>query len=439
MAPCTFLAHPQPRDSGDYRHRITLPGTALARHLEVEELQTTHPAHVARAVGAGVLVVCMVADGTVEAIVAERRRRGRPTVYELSDDFRDFPDALPSAGFYRDPVVRDRIGRLAAGADLLQCSSHGLLRRYGPLNPNAVVLPNQLDAVPPLAPRDDAPTREPVLGWAGSLGHLDDAHELAALLAGWRAARGLAPGHGPALRLMAPPAIRDVFEAAGLRADWRPPAGFDAYLAFLDGLDVGFATIGERPFALGRSDGKFLEYASRGVVCLASARGEYLHGIRDRETGLLYADPAGFSAALDALRTDPAGRRRLREAAHAHVSRERTHAAAAHDRAALYAGLLARAGLAARRGDGALHRLEDPGEPTLAAATIAHAQGRLDAALAGYLQVAAAHPAFHLPWARAAMIARALGAHADAARFEATADAALRAELAARPLAPVPA
>ena len=37
------------------------------------------------------------------------------------------------------------------------------------------------------------------------------------------------------------------------------------------------------------------------------------------------------------------------------------------------------------------------------------------------------------------MIARALGAHADAARFEATADAALRAELAARPLAPVPA
>ena len=65
MAPCWFLAHPQPRDSGDYRHRITLPGTALARHLEVEELQTTHPAHVARAVGAGVLVVCMVADGTV--------------------------------------------------------------------------------------------------------------------------------------------------------------------------------------------------------------------------------------------------------------------------------------------------------------------------------------------------------------------------------------
>jgi hypothetical protein len=163
MSTATFLAHPQPRDSGDYRHRIVLPGAALARHLDVEELQATHPSHVARAVSTDLLVVCMVADETIEAIVSERARRRLPTVCELSDDFRDFPDALPSAGFYRDPAVRARIERLAAAADLLQCSSHGLLERYGALNPAAVVLPNQLDAVPPLAPRDDA-ARAPVLG-----------------------------------------------------------------------------------------------------------------------------------------------------------------------------------------------------------------------------------------------------------------------------------
>jgi hypothetical protein len=163
MSTATFLAHPQPRDSGDDRCRIVLPGVALARHLDVEELQATHPSHVARAVSTDLLVVCMVADETIEAIVAERARRRLPTVYELSDSFRDFPDALPSAGFCRDPAVRARIERLAAAADLLQCSSHGLLERYGALNPAAVVLPNQLDAVPPLAPRDDA-ARAPVLG-----------------------------------------------------------------------------------------------------------------------------------------------------------------------------------------------------------------------------------------------------------------------------------
>lgn len=430
MARCLVLAHPQPRDSGDYRHRIVLPFAALAERLDVAELQTTHPRWVEHAVSAELLVGMMVADPALDAVLAERARRGRPTVYELSDDFADFPPSLPGHAFYSDPANQATIVRQARAADLLQCSSHGLAERYGAVNPRSVVLPNQLGGVPPLPRRDDA-HRAPVLGWAGSLGHLDDARELAALLAHWCRARGLAPADGPAIRLMAPAAIRDAFAAAGLRTDWHAPAGFDDYLRFLEGLDVGFATIGERPFALGRSDGKFLEYASRGVVCIASARGEYLHGVRHGETGLLHADRDGFVAALDAVWDDAALRRRLREAAHAHVAGERTHEAAARRRAALYSGLLARAGLQARPGDGRLRRLEDPTEATLADATVAHEQGRLDAAMAGYLEVASRHPGFHLPWLRGAMIARTLGAHADAARFDAMAADALRASLGA--------
>ncbi|MFO0460988.1 MAG: hypothetical protein ACK50I_17580, partial [Burkholderiales bacterium] len=80
---------------------------------------------------------------------------------------------------------------------------------------------------------------------------------------------------------------------------------------------------------------------------------------------------------------------------------------------------------------GRLRRLEDPTEATLADATVAHEQGRLDAAMAGYLEVASRHPGFHLPWLRGAMIARTLGAHADAARFDAMAADALRASLGA--------
>lgn len=439
MATCTFLAHPQPRDGGDYRHRIVLPGTALARHLSVAELQTTHPDHVRRAVDAALLVVCMVADDAIEAIVEERRHRGRPTVYELSDDFRDFPDALPLAAFYRDPAVQARIERLAASADLLQCSSHALLRRYGALNPNGVVLPNQLDALPPLEAAHPRTCREAVLGWAGSLGHLDDARELAARLLDWCAVRGLAPQARPTIRLMAPAAIRQVFESAGLRTDWQAPGSFDRYLAFLAGLDIGFATIDDRAFSIGRSDGKFLEYASRGVVCIASARGEYLHGVRDRVTGLLYRDRDGFVAALDAVWDDVDARARIRAAAYAHLRSERTHEVAAHRRAALYRALLARAGLQAPPGEGRLLRIEDPSEATLTQATLAHAQGRLDEALAGYLEVSRRHPAFHLPWARAAMIARAIGAGSDAQCFAAIAADALRAALAASGEVPAPA
>lgn len=430
MAQCTFLAHPQPRDSGDYRHRITLPGRALARSMDVVELQTTHPHWVAHCAGTDLLVACMVADPSLEAVLAERARRGLPTVYELSDDFRAFPKSLPGHAFYKVPEHQARIERLARAADLLQCSSHGLRARYGALNARCAVLPNQLSDVPPLAPVPEARRQAPVLGWAASAGHFDDARGLASALLAWCAARGLAPHDAPVLRLMAPTSIRGVFERAGLRVDWHAPAGFDTYLTFLDGLDIGFAPLGDSAFADGRSDGKFLEYASRGVVCIASARGEYLHGIRAGETGLLYAGHEGFVRALSQAMDDLPARLAMRAAAHAQVVRERTHEAAAAGRFALYRWLLESAGRPAAPRVSTLRALVDPDEAALSEATLHHGQGRLDAALTGYLDVLGRHPDFHLPWERGALIAQALGAAADAAHFEAMAEQALERALA---------
>jgi hypothetical protein len=51
-----FLSHPQGRDSGDYRHRVTLPGQALTAHLRVIDIQTSHPDSVAVALKADLLV-----------------------------------------------------------------------------------------------------------------------------------------------------------------------------------------------------------------------------------------------------------------------------------------------------------------------------------------------------------------------------------------------
>lgn len=439
MARCLVLAHPQPRDTGDYRHRITLPFAALAERLEVAELQTTHPDWVAHAVSADLLMVAMVADPVLDAVFAERRRRGRPTVYELSDDFADFPPSLPGHAFHSNPETQATIQRLARAADLLQCSSHGLLERYGLLNPNCAVVPNQLADVPPLQPLPPARMRVPVLGWTASLGHADDARELARLLHGWHVSRGWTSATAPPLRLMAPAGLRTILEQGGVRVDPVEPGGFDAYLAFLGSIDIGFAVIGDTSFARCRSDGKFLEYASRGVACVASARGEYLHGIGDGWSGRLFGDDAGFRAALDALWDRPAERLRLRGAAHAHVARERTHDAGSIRRFSLYAGLLRDAGIAPHAGDGRLHELVDATEPVLAQATIDHARGRLSEALRGYLTVLHRRPGFHLPWARAAMVARAMGAAGDAARFDAQAGETLAASLAATRGEPLPA
>jgi hypothetical protein len=426
MPSCLFLSHPQPRDTGDYQHRVTLPGRALAAHLQVAEIQTSHPAYLTHGLAAGLLVVKMVADPAVLGLIESRRALGRPTAFEISDDFRDFPPSLPGHGFYAQPANQALIEESARRADLVQFSSHGLAEKYAGLNPRQAVLANQLEQVPPLPALSPERLAQPVIGWAGSAGHLDDARQLAAWLRPWYGSRRRAGLYLPPLRVMAPDRVAAVFLTAGLPVSVTAPARFEAYLEFLASLDIGIAVLGDTDFARGRSDGKFLEYASRGAVCVASAAGEYLHGIRDGDTGLLYRSAEELAARLSALVDDPAQRLHLRAVAYAHVSRERTHARAALSRARLYQDLLPDG---APAGSGTLQTIVDASECRFLEATTLHMSGRIHEALDGYLAVASAHPGFHEPWARSALIARTVGATQDAALFESMAQQALRSGL----------
>ena len=428
MPDCLFLSHPQPRDSGDYLHRVTLPGHALARHLEVVEMQTCHPTYLSHGLQAGLLVVKMVADAAGVGLVQRRRALGRPTAFEISDDFQDFPSSLPGHGFYCQPANQALIEQAARLADLVQFSSYELARKYATLNPRSVVLPNQLAHVPSLAELSPERLARPVIGWAGSAGHLEDARQLITWLQPWYLARHQARQTVPVLRVMAPDCVAAVFLTAGLPVSIQAPDSFEAYLAFLGTLDIGIAILGDTDFARGRSDGKFLEYASRGAVCVASAVGEYLHGIRDGETGLLFDGPHALGAHLSALVDDPLLRVRLRQAAHAHVAEVRTHSSAAVRRAQVYRSLLT-APIPNPSADNSLRTLVDPTETRFMEATTLHMHGRVHEALEGYLTVASAHPAFHEPWARSAMIARTVGATQDAQLFEGMARQALQTSL----------
>lgn len=434
MPRCVFLSHPQPRDSGDYLHRVTQPARALARHWRVDDLQTSHPAFVEHAVEADLLVVLMVADPVVGEVMVRRRGLGRPTVYEISDDFRHFPKTVQGHAFYSNPEVQRSIEALAQSADLLQFSSRGLAEVYGHLNPRQAVLPNQLETVPALPRRGASKAHPPVLGWAGSAGHAADARHLAALLTQWlrqRRSRGCQQRF--TLKVMAAESIVDAFRQTGLRVVAHRPGNFSSYMNFLAGLDIGFAVIGTDAFSAGRSDGKFIEMASRGVVCVASALGEYRRTVHHGRTGFLFHAADEFTEHMDRLVGNATLRQEVRQAAHRYVLEERTHEAAVQQRLLTYGGLLspmAHDGAAEPQDPpSGLRCMAEPAELEMLEASIRQMNGRLAQALALYMDLMQRAPDFYLPWQRAASIAAALGSAHDAEMFSSLAASKLRSAL----------
>jgi len=428
-----LLSHPQRRDSGDFLHRVSLPGRALAQHMAVFEVQTGHPEFVRLSLEAGLLVVQMVADPVLLEVMDRRFSKGLPTVYEVSDDFQKFSPHLPGHAFYAQSETQDLIKDLAARADLLQFSSHGLCEKYGSLNMHTHVAMNQFDRVPALADLNAGRGASPVLGWAGSVGHIEDAREMALSLRAWLDARPNGSAPVPPLRIMAAESVRAGFQQAGLACQFVAPGNFDDYLAFLHSIDIGLVWISPDDFAIGRSDGKYLEYVSSGVVCVASDLGEYARTIRHRNTGYLFSDRASFIETLDAAFDHPEERLRIRGQAHARVSTQRLHSVAVLDKLAAYKRLPGMSnvwcGESAVQANDGLITLTEECEADWSHATQLHGCGLLEQALPIYLRILKKWPAFHEPWLRGAQIAQKLGAHADARHFHNTARAALQAQL----------
>jgi len=109
----TFLSHAQPRDCGDYRHRTLWPAQALGALTPTVAVQTIHPEVFTAVVQTRVLVVGMVVDVDVQVLVEYRKKMGLPTVYEISDDFKAFPDNTELAPFYARPEVQAHIEHMA--------------------------------------------------------------------------------------------------------------------------------------------------------------------------------------------------------------------------------------------------------------------------------------------------------------------------------------
>jgi hypothetical protein len=418
----TFVTRPQPRTGGDYLHRTYWPAAALGEHLPTTAIQLSHPDCLEAMATTRLLVVTMVMDPDISRVFDERRKRGLPTIYELSDDFEAFPENLPLCRFYAQTWVRRLARELCQKADAVQFSSPGLARKYGSLNPVHRVFHNQAWDTPGGPRAIDTGGAVPLrVGWAGMAGHYEDCDDLAEFLApsfGKRASKPF-PARHVSLTLMTTPRIAQALSNARLSFNWQPAGSMLEYCRFLDSIDVGIGHISNNDFSLSRSDGKLIEFGLHGVIPVCCKRGTYAETIQHDATGLLYASPAQLRAELSRLKEAPELRQRLSATVQEELGRSRNHRAAALERLEFYQAVVERAaraqtGAARRRGRLApaqgFHQPVHPIEDDLQAALMRH---RNDSAspelLQTYWQLAQRAPDFYRIWERTLEVYNQLG------------------------------
>lgn len=323
------------RRIGDYVYRIGQPAEAMARipGVAVVNLSNACPHIQEVCLAADVLVLHLIGEHNLLPLVEERKKRGLPTVYEISDNFLALPPWVPFRRWFQDPANLATTFQLIRMSDGVQGVSEFLLEQFGFLHDRRLVFENQVMDLPPLRPKSGSPF---VIGWAGSLGHTHDIARIAPpileICQNRKDVRFAFMGN------------REQYERVFGREpqpafSYREPGSLEDYYAFLEGLDIGLAPLDDTAYNLCRSDVKFLEYASRGAVPVLSDLGPYRTHVVHGQNGFLFQDPASLSRLLDALLNDPERVMQVRENAYRYVQSERQETAHADRRVAFYRGL----------------------------------------------------------------------------------------------------
>ena len=116
---------------------------------------------------------------------------------------------------------------------------------------------------------------------------------------------------------------RAFFQLPPERYRFEPFGSLTSYLRFLEGIDIGLAPLLTTDYNRGRSDVKFLEYASRGVAGIYADLEPYRDVVIPGETGLLYRTPQEMLEQLDRLHGDAALRQKVRRGAYDYVTTRR--------------------------------------------------------------------------------------------------------------------
>lgn len=268
--------------TGEFHHRIGRPGEMVERHPDfmVHNIHVFHPLFAQLALSADLLILHLVAEQEVGQIIKLRAKMGKPTIYEIPDNFLQLGKWVPVGDALRNPLVRQTILAAARACDALQLSSPALREVFGEVNKRVQVFENQIDHFSAPRPKPDF-----VFGWGGSLGHAADLADMAPAIE--RFCRDFPEAR---FAYMGDRELFDRLFAYLPNAHHTPPGSMKAYYHFLRQLSVGIAPLVDNPFNRCRSDGKFLEYAAHGAVPLLADVTCYRHHGVDGENCLFFKD-----------------------------------------------------------------------------------------------------------------------------------------------------
>lgn len=228
------------------------------------------------------------------------RAGGGGVVYELDDDIWSIDVANPALAAYLHPQVGDYAERFVAECDLVTCSTEPLAERLRQWNPNVVVLPNRIDAAVLDLPTLDRPSGKIVVGWTASTSHTTD---LRSVMRPWRDFFLGRPD--VELHIMGAD-YRPMLELPGVRhTGWHKD--LMAYYGAID-FDVGLAPLTPIEFNRHKSGNKAIEYAARGIPCVATDMEPYRDVVIDGVTGWLVRSPDEWGRRIGELADDEAMR-----------------------------------------------------------------------------------------------------------------------------------
>lgn len=329
--------HPQKTGIGEFIYRIEQPSFEIGKIPRVRVILASinSPFFKEICLQADVVIWHMVSDQDVLWIFEERKRRGLPNVFEISDNFIAFQPRDPMKCYFDDPVNLATTFQYISLSDAVQVTSDELADIFGFLNNHFIVFENQLQSVGDFQKLN---ARDVTIGWAGSLSHLDDLKWIAPVVS-------IICRTYPNVRFsyMGTKEGFDYFiDIPDGQKSYTSTGSLYDYYSFLDRIDIGLAPLLDTGYNRCRSDIKFVEYASRGVVSVLSATSPYEKNAKDGVTALLFRDETELFEVLKSLILDPGFRMEIAKNAYEYARDNRQEAFHASEKIDFYRGLCGR-------------------------------------------------------------------------------------------------
>lgn len=304
---------------GDYVYRVEQPSIAMGKipGVTVINVSTISPYFETLCLQADVLVLHLLTEHDLLPVIEKRKQKNLATVYEISDNFAAVQPDDGTRRWFSDPVNMSLAIQFIRMASATQVTGEGLLERFGLLNSNVTIFENQIGK---LKEYGKTASDSIVIGWGGSTGHAEDLKQI-------RLPIEDICSRYPNVRFSFM-GDKDLFvnlfsHIPESRKIYTPPGTLKDYFHFLETLDIGIATTLDTPYNHCRSDIKFVEYASRGVVPVLSAITPYqkhaVHGFN----AFLYEDSGKLKSILECLIQNKALRQTVSQNAYQYVRNHR--------------------------------------------------------------------------------------------------------------------